>query len=292
MRLSDGEEERIMALDWNEKEIEEFIKTAYEQNYEVLKMETGISLAPESKKAGLLQSLYYWQKMHDVALKVTETEIRLSLPGNSSPGEHEFGIEGIVDIVQEGGKTIIYDIKTHNVDFVRSHLDLYEDQLNVYAHIWKELQKQPLDGTALICTEFTDEVKEALMTGDEALIQRAIEHWQPLVEIPFDRKKVKETIRSFGEVVDKIEEHKFSPPSVEKLKEPFADGAHTRFGTHVCRNCDVRFSCNAYRVFMRHGRGQADQSFSQYYGELEESEPLEEWRTANLDSMGEIEEMI
>ena len=281
-----------MPVNWNDEEIQVFIRQAYLQNFDLLRLESGIALSPEVKQAGLQQVLFYWQKMRDVALNVSDTEVRLSLPGQESPSDRVFGIEGVVDIVREGGKTIIYDIKTHDADYVRSHIDQYEDQLNVYAHIWKELQKQPLDGTAVICTEFPADVKEALMNGSQAQLVRALERWDPLIEIDFDRRKVKETIRSFGEVVDQIEDHEFAPPSVEKLREPFTDHSNVRFGTHVCRNCDARFSCAAYQVYMRHGQGRADQAFTQYYSDIEIGEPLEEWRTAGLDALGEPEDWI
>jgi hypothetical protein len=280
-----------MGIEINEQEMQDFIREAYEQNFELLRLETGIALSPEAKRAGLQQVLFYWQKMREVAMRVSETEVRLSLPGNESPGERIFGIEGVVDIVREEGQTIIYDIKTHNADYVRSHIDLYEDQLNVYAHIWKELQKQPLDGTALICTEFPAEVKEALQRGDQRQLERALADWEPLIEIEFDRRKVKETIRSFGEVVDKIEDHEFSPPPVEKLQEQFSDDTRVRFGTHVCRNCDVRFSCDAYRAYVRRGRGREDHAFEDTYSDLEAGEPLEEWRTAGLEMIVEPEEL-
>ena len=281
-----------MAADWDEQEMQDFLQLSYYQNYDLLRLESGIALSPEVKQAGMQQVLFYWQKMRDVALNVSETEVRLSLPGQESPKERVFGIEGVVDIVRESGKTIIYDIKTHDVDYVRSHIELYEDQLNVYAHIWKELQKQPLDGTAVICTEFPAEVKDALKNGTDEQLARAVERWDPLVEIDFNTRKVKDTIRSFGEVVDQIEDHRFAPPPVEKLLQPFADRTNVRFGTHVCRNCDARFSCAAYRVYVRHGRGRADQIFEQYYSDLEVGEPLEEWRTSGLDAMGEVEDMI
>lgn len=280
-----------MPTDWNEEEMQEFIRQSYEQNFDLMRLESGIALSPEVKQAGLQQVLFYWQKVRDVALNVAETEVRLSLPGNESPRERQFGIEGVVDIVREGGKTIIYDIKTHSADYVRSHLELYEDQLNVYAHIWKELQKKPLDGTAVICTEFPEEVKEALMEGNDVQLARALERWEPVIEIEFNRRKVKETIRSFGEVVDEIEDHKFTPPPVERLQEPFTDRTNTRFGTHVCRNCDARFSCASYRMYMRRGKGKPDQAFTQFYQDLEISEPLEEWRTAGLDATGPIDDL-
>ena len=121
---------------------------------------------------------------------------------------------------------------------------------------------------------------------------RALDKWEPLIEIKFDRRKVKDTIHSFGEVVDQIEDHEFTPPPVDKLRQPFADRSTVRFGTHVCRNCDARFSCASYRVYMRQGKGRADQAFEQYYSDLESGGPLEEWRTVGLDSMGEIKEML
>lgn len=281
-----------MEIELNEKEIQDFIEQAYQQNFDLLRLETGIALSPEAKRAGLLQVRLYWQKMREVALNVSETEVRLSLPGNESPKERTFGIKGVVDIVREAGKTIIYDIKTHNADYVRSNIDQYADQLNVYAHIWKELQKQPLDGTAIICTEFPAEVKEALMSGNQKQLERALERWEPLIEIEFDRREVKETVRAFGEVVDQIEEREFCPPPVEKLQEPFTDNTRVRFGTHVCRNCDVRFSCDAYRVYMRHGRGQVDRYFENHYSDLEVGDPLEEWRSAGLDQVPDIEELF
>ena len=227
--------------------------------------------------------------MREVALSVTETEVRLSLPQQESPQERVFGIEGIVDIVREEDQTRMYDIKTHDAEYVRSHRDLYEDQLNVYAYIWQELQNQSLDGTAVICTDFPREVKEALSSGNEERLDQAIQNWEPLIEIDFDRRKVDETIRDFGRVVDQIENREFSPPSLEKLQEVYVEGRRGRFGTQVCRNCDARFSCDSYRKFARQGRGIAEQRFNQYYQTLETSEPLEEWRTAGLDDLMDLE---
>lgn len=281
-----------MPAELSNTEIEAFIRQAYQQNFDLLKLETGIALTAEVKEAGLQQVLFYWQKMRDVAENVSETEVRLSLPGQRSPENREFGIEGVVDIVREEGKTMIYDIKTHEVDYVRANISHYEGQLNVYAHIWKELQQKDLDGTAIICTDLPNQVKEALSSANEAQLQRALENWDPLVEIEFDLMKVQETICAFGEVVDQIEDREFEPRSVEELREPYTDRSNVGFGTHVCRNCDARFSCAAYRVYVRHGRGRADQIFENYYNDLEVGEPLEEWRTAGLDTVGDVEDLI
>jgi len=72
------------------------------------------------------------------------------------------GIEGVVDIVREEGRTTMYDIKTHDLDTIHGNLELYEQQLNVYAHIWRHLRGQELDETAIISTSFPSAVKEAL----------------------------------------------------------------------------------------------------------------------------------
>jgi hypothetical protein len=281
-----------MVPEWNDEEMEAFITESYYQNFELLRMESGVALSPEVKREGLQQVLYYWRKMREIALNVTDTEVRLSLPRQESPAGREYGIEGIVDIVRENAQTRMYDIKTHNLDYVRSHVEQYEDQLNVYAHIWKELQKQPLHGTAVICTDIPSDVKQALRDQNLLQLERAIERWDPLIEIQFDTRKKDATIRAFGQVVDQIEEHEFEPPSPEKLNKPYADNSNVRFGTHVCRNCDARFSCSAYRVYARLGRGLAERNFRQYYTDLEAGEPLDEWRTAGLEAMIEPEELI
>ena len=124
-----------MAADWDEQEMQDFLQQSYYQNYDLLRLESGIALSPEVKQAGMQQVLFYWQKMRDVALNVSETEVRLSLPGQESPKERVFGIEGVVDIVRERGQTIMYDVKTHEVASVRSQIEINDEQLNVYAHI-------------------------------------------------------------------------------------------------------------------------------------------------------------
>lgn len=272
--------------------IENFIRDAYASNWELMRLETGAALSPEVKQAGLEQVLMYWRKLRDVAVKVTDTEVRLSLPQQDSPGGREFGIEGVVDIVRDGDETVMYDIKTHDADYVRSHIDLYEDQLNVYAYIWESLQKQHLDGTAVICTKLPDSLREALERGDEKVQAREVESWQPLIPIDYSKRRVEETITEFGKVVDQIEEGKFSPPGTEVLQKPYAQGHAKRFGTHVCRNCDARFSCGSYRKYARAGSGRIEKDFARYYADLEAGDPLEVWRSAGLDAAPDDEELL
>jgi hypothetical protein len=272
--------------------MEAFIRDAFERNFSILRIETGIAIAPDTKQAALHQVLLYWRRLQDIARRVTDTEVRLSLPRNESPRGREFGIEGVVDIVREEDRTTMYDIKTHDADFIHLNLELYQDQLNTYAHIWQKLYKQPLDETAIICTDFPEQVENALLSGDPARIERALAQWEPVIELEINPQKVDHTIREFGAVVDQIEEHVFAPPNAAELERTFPTGRNERFATRVCRNCDARFSCSAYRRYARHGRGRIEQRFSQYYRDLEAGDSLEAWRTAGMDEMPEVEDLI
>lgn len=110
------------------------------------------SLTPDAREATLQQDTY-WRKMQGVA-EQRQTEVRLSLPGQRTAKGTPFTVEGVVDIVEDAGRTVMYDIKTHNADDVRDNLDQYCQQLNVYTHIWRELRGEPLDEASVIATDY------------------------------------------------------------------------------------------------------------------------------------------
>ena len=227
------------------------LKAMFDENFERLRAEGGHSLSPEVKEAAWQQVSMYWKKLRHIAEKVTDTEVRLNLPNQTTPKGRGFCIEGVVDIIREDGKVTMYDIKTHDLEFVRSNIDFYQEQLNVYAHVWQKLYNQRLDETAVIATPVPDSVTEAFRTGDDAAFEAACEKWDPIVSIKVDATKVEETVLQFGKVVDKIEEHRFSPPSLSALQTK--EGKRETFATRVCRNCDARFSCNSYLQYaMKH----------------------------------------
>jgi hypothetical protein len=240
-------------------EVPEYILDAFEQNYETLSLEVGNRLPPDAKDNALKQVLLYWQKMRDVAMNVTHTEVKLSLPNQKTNNNTIFTIEGVVDIIRENDRLVMYDIKTHDADQVRSNQEPYRNQLNVYAHIWQTLRGQQLDQTAIIATAFPPLVKEAVATYDDSKISSALEKWLPLVEIEFDQANVDATISAFTRVVEAIEDRRFSPPSLSYLREK-VQGTNSVFAVHTCRNCDARFSCDAYRTYAEgstHGAGGA-----------------------------------
>lgn len=268
-----------------EEEIEVFIRAVFEQNYEELRAESGQALAPDVKQTALNQALLYWRKLQEVAEAVTDIEVRLSLPNCETPQGREYTIEGIVDILRTEDRTVMYDIKTHDADYVRANCEIYEQQLNVYAYIWQGVRQQVLDETAIIATDYPEAVRDALAAGSPEEIAYALAQWDPVVPLTYDLQRVEATIMEFGEVVDAIEENEFAPRSLADLNVILPGTHGTRFATRVCRNCDARFSCASYREFARQPvRGVAEPRLRQYYADLPSDAEQEQWRAANLEA--------
>jgi hypothetical protein len=145
----------------------------------------------------------------------------------------------------------MYDLKTLDPKYVKENISEYERQLNVYAHIWKNLRGQELDETAIIATQFPPALDAAYENSerDPGSFDAELEKWDPVIQVPFDDRHVEETIREFGEIVDSIEDGKFSPAPLRRLKEK--DVGIETFATRICRNCDARFSCNSYREYIK-----------------------------------------
>jgi len=266
-------------------EMETFIRQVFEQNYEELRLDSGHAITPAVKQTALNQVLLYWRLLHEVAENVTDTEVRLSLPNQETPRGRDYSIEGIVDILRENDRTVMYDIKTHNEMYVRDNIELYEQQLNVYAYIWQELRKQGLDAMAIIATDYPESVRDALAGENEEQLKYALSQWHPVVDIDFDPKNVKQTIAEFGQVVDDIEDGRFAPPPLDRLKEAMKGTRNIRFATHVCRNCDARFACKSYREYAWLGdKSAADRSMKQYFDEAISDIEQEAWRSGNLES--------
>ncbi|MDY5885675.1 MAG: ATP-dependent helicase, partial [Treponema sp.] len=61
-------------------------------------------------------------------------------------------------------------------------------------------------------------------------------------------------INNFGEVVEHIENSDFAAPDVNTLLN-VPDGMKKPFAVHVCRNCDVRYSCKSYAEYMKVSKG-------------------------------------
>jgi hypothetical protein len=242
---------------------EEQLRQMFDQNFERLRLENGHSLAPDVREAAWEQVRLYWRKLRAVAESVTDTEVKLNLPAQRTPKGRIFCLEGVVDIVREADKVTMYDLKTHDLAFVRSNLALYRDQLNVYAHIWRNLRGEHLDETAVIATPVPNSVTEAMRTRDPERIEAALADWEPIVRIEFDPENVKSTIAEFAKAVDEIEDQKFRPPSVNALTNRQENQG--TFAVRVCRNCDLRFSCSSYREYARRHKDRNWRKFADFY---------------------------
>ena len=264
-----------------EHEIIEKIKEYFEDNYEIMRLEGGHSITEDIKRLALAQVLLYFEKMHEVAYSVTHTEVKLTLPDQKTPKGRNFTIEGIVDIVRENEETWMYDLKTHDAEYIASNKELYGKQLNVYAHIWQELRKEELDNTAIISTAIPQALKQAYLVNDLYRIKYEMAKWQPLIMIPFDQDKVKDTVLDFASIVDEIEDKKFHPTAADTLNSVM-DGTNALFATRVCRNCDARFSCSSYREYAV-GKGKGERgNFKRYFEDFGSDTDKEEWINANL----------
>jgi hypothetical protein len=265
-----------------QEEIEEQIKEKFELNYELLRLEGGHALTNDVKEAALTQVLYYYRRMHNVADKVTETEVKLTLPDQTTPAGRRFTIEGVVDIVSEQGEVWMYDIKTHDPDYIRANTDYYEKQLNVYAYIWESLRGNKLDHTAIISTSFTPAMRSAIASEDEERIARELPRWDPLIPVTFNEARVNETIQDFAKVVDNIESRSFQPQPVKNLTEKM-EGTNISFAHRICRNCDGRYSCESYREYALQTGIRTAQNLKKYFEDYRDDSEQESFITANLD---------
>ena len=273
-----------------DREITAFIEQAFAENYEALRVEVGRGLSASGRQQARRQVLLYWRKLREIAESVTDTEVLLTLPGCESPKARGFAIQGIVDIVREADRTTMYDIKAHDPDYVRQNKELYQAQLNAYAHIWRELRQEELDETAIIATVFPPQVRRALDEGEERALEFALDAWDPLIPLDYDLSKVDETVRDFGEVVDDIEDGAFAPRTPEELAQRREAHRRRTFATDVCRNCDARFSCASYRQWAL-GGGPSLERFRAYFSELEDRD-VEAYRSDVLEEAPDADRLI
>ena len=265
------------------KEIEQRIVEMFEENYQSLRLSGGQALNDYIKQLALKQIIAYYRKLRNIAENVSETEVKLTLPNQKTSKGNKFNIEGVVDIVREDKEVWMYDLKTHEANYIRENPQFYANQLNVYAHIWENLRNNHLDHTAIISTALPQKVNSALTTGDDADIELAFNEWNPIVDIEYNQENVEETIDEFANVVDSIEDRKFTAPALSKLKRTEL-GTNVQFATYVCRNCDARFSCSSYREYIKQSEARSQSDFWKYLEETADPETNEERIVANLDN--------
>ena len=241
---------------------EDQIHQYFEDVYESLQAEHGFGLDPDTLDDAKRHVLLYWRKLRDrIANRVTETEVPLTLMNQRTPGNRLFSIHGVIDVVEENDQVTLYDIKSHELHRIHENHEQYAPQLEVYAHIWNQLRGQVVNQTCIISTNPPDNVKGIYdydaMTDAE---RTAYEQWDPVVPIAVHNNRMSETIRQFGEVVDKIESRQFTPPTVEQLRGLWRN----RHVQMICSKCDGRYSCDGYRRFAEQVGGTSARTLTFY----------------------------
>ena len=253
-----------------DSEIEEKIEEIFEDNYASLKFAGNHSLTENTKKSALYQIIYYFKKLRHIVDNVKRTEVKLTLADRKTPKGRRYSIEGIVDLVEESKKLCMYDIKTHELEYVKHNLEKYKDQLNLYAHIYENLNQTELDLLGVISTHIPHNLLAHDMGTDDW--KREFESWSPIVRIDTSKHEIEKIVNKFAVVVDKIENKEFKPVSVKTLNERPAENLPA-FGVSVCRNCDGRFSCDSYREYIEKINRKSNLGdFFQIYLEDEEEE--------------------
>jgi hypothetical protein len=76
----------------------------------------------------------------------------------------------------------------------------------------------------------------------------------PLVPIEFDRRASNRPSGSLARWWTISKKAASARRLLDRLNETMPGTRSIRFGTHVCRNCDARFSCASYRQYAWTGR--------------------------------------
>jgi hypothetical protein len=271
-------------------EIEVRIRDFFDANYRQILAEGGAHiLTPQALEQARQQVEHYWKKLREIAVNVTETEVRLQLPNQKTPKGRKFVIEGVVDLVKEADRIRMYDIKTHYCEEVRHHQEQYVAQLNVYAYVWKHLRGREIHDMGIIAVQLPQKLREAIRSGRQAEIARELELWNPLVPIPPEPSSIAETFDRIASTVDLIEDGTFSPRSPEELAavagaDQNSGGERIAFATLHCRNCDGRFSCSSYREYMRSSDGTGRRfDLLRYIDAASDDGELDEWIDGNIE---------
>lgn len=238
----------------------EDINQLFEDTYESIMAENSGGLDPDAVREAKRHVMMYWEKLgNEVASKVTETEVPLSLMGQTTPnGKIEYSIYGIVDVVREGEQVTLYDIKTHPTSHINEDKLRFAPQLNIYAYMYKQLRSVAVTRTCIIATEPPEVLKQ--VNPDDLYDHPDFIGWDPIIDIEFDEHQMADTIREFGEVVQAIENRVFTPMTVEQI----VDSGAKNNGQIYCRKCDARFSCSAYIDYAKQKGGVTARSVQFY----------------------------
>lgn len=237
-------------------EFENKLRIKFEENYEYLKGQTsGHLVTGPVKDAAFLQVQYYLRRNKVLVEHINHSGVRLSLPEMKTPHvNYVYTIDGVVDIAEAKDGTLMYCIKTTDRQSLLEHLDLYRGELSVYTYIYKKIYGGNPTKIAIVTTALPKSLRDAIKVNDRILLERLMKEWQPIEVFDYSEEKVEAYINDFGLVVEKIEGGLFNPPTAMRLSEPYGR-FDSIFAIEVCRNCDVRYSCDSYSAYIENKGG-------------------------------------
>lgn len=190
---------------------EDRIRNWFEINYAALSKKERVYLSEYPRMAALEQVVRYYRRENHDWSRLKEAEVDVSLV------KDEYILAGTIDLIRDedaAPNTVeIVDFKSEKKPDLfdeREKIERYKRQLEVYSHIVQE--------------------RTGLNVSRMHLYYTSEESGSPYITFPNDEAAIGKTIESFDGVVSRIENNDFA--IAERPKK-------------LCRNCDIRFYCDA-----------------------------------------------
>jgi DNA helicase-2/ATP-dependent DNA helicase PcrA len=174
-------------------------------NYNLLALKENAYLDERVLKGALKHVLTYYRRNQTKLKDIVAAEVDVSVLRKN------YILKGVIDLIQGEGDTVeIVDFKATKKpkDFKKGRLDLYQRQLEVYAHIVEEKYGKTVSRMHLYYTGETE--------GD------------PKISYIKNSSSINKTLESFDRVVEKIENRDY-----DLEVRPI----------HMCKDCDFRHYC-------------------------------------------------
>ncbi|MFC7785517.1 ATP-dependent helicase [Rossellomorea sp. GCM10028870] len=185
------------------EKLEEWFNT----NYQHLSKRERVYLAPQTQEVALEQVKRYVDKQNNDWAHIQEAEVDVSLV------KDKYILKGTIDLVKGDGDTVeIVDFKSEKKpDLVKEKdaLNRYKKQLEVYAHLVEER------------TNYKVSKMHLYYTGEKDT--------NPYITFKKENVMINQTIKSFDQIVNRIENHDYTIKQRPKKH---------------CGNCDMRFYCD------------------------------------------------
>jgi len=192
---------------------DENIESWFNTNYFLLVKQLRSYLSEAQRKSILSQVARYKNRMRHQWHIIKEAEVDVSLV------KEDYILKGKIDLIQGEGDTVeLIDFKSGNKPdvndtdpHIRRALHGYRRQLEIYAHLVEE--------------------RTGLAVSKMHLYYPKEDTGSPYITFSKDHSRIEETVRSFDEVVARIERKDFELLGMHKSEK-------------LCGDCDMRYYCN------------------------------------------------